>query len=65
MFPPALHVSATATNTILKQVRPSDPGPIAFTPDGTTACEPGGLSISSPSPWHPARMPAGSTGRIR
>lgn len=28
---------STATRTILKQVRPSFPGPIAFTPDGTTA----------------------------
>ena len=28
---------STATNTILKQVRPGYPGPIAFTPDGTTA----------------------------
>jgi DNA-binding beta-propeller fold protein YncE len=28
---------STATNTILKEVRPSYPGAIAFTPDGSTA----------------------------
>jgi hyaluronoglucosaminidase len=28
---------STATNTILKETWPSYPGPIAFTPDGTTA----------------------------
>ena len=28
---------STATHTILKEIRPSYPGPVAFTPDGKTA----------------------------